>query len=234
MRISSSKGAGDMKQALLFLWDQYISTILKVNLVLGLLILGINYLFPQTIFFATYLMMYPMFPIIFLMIYGYTLTTLYRNMALSFQCRRTDFFWGSQIAFLATGLGCAAIMAVMAFVCEHLLDLSVMAAQDSLFQNGILWANPGAVPVLLVIGLCLQPIGAALGSLYEKHKILTTVLLVVFLILATASTVVSLFVADGTLPISRTVILWVCAGFVVLALGSEILYYRSNRNAVVR
>lgn len=223
-----------MKQALLFLWDQYISSILKVNLTLGVLVLGINYLFPQVTFFATYLMMYPMFPIIFLMIFGYTLTTLYRNMALSFQCRRTDFFWGSQVAFLVTGLGCGAIMAVMAFACERLLDLSVMAASDTLFENGILWANPGAVPVLLVIGLCLQPMGAALGSLYEKHKIITSVLLVVFLILATASTVVSLFVADGTLPISRRIIWGVCAFFVVLALICEMVYYRSNRNAVVR
>lgn len=223
-----------MKQALLFLWDRYISQTLYANLVLGVLVVGINYLFPQTSLFATYLMMYPMFPIIFLMIFGYTLTTLYRNMALSFQCRRTDFFWGSQIAFLVTGLGCAAIVAVMSFACEHLLDLSTMAASDSFFENGIFWAKPGALPVLLVIGLCLQPMGAVLGSLYEKHRIITSVLLVVFLLLAVISTVVSLFVADGTLPISKNVILGVCAVFAVLALGSEVIYYRSNRNAVVR
>lgn len=223
-----------MKQALLFLWDRYISQTLYANLVLGVLVVGINYLFPQVTFFATYLMMYPMFPIIFLMIFGYTLTTLYRNMALSFQCRRTDFFWGSQVAFLVTGLGCAAIVAVMSFACEHLLDLSTMAASDSFFENGIFWAKPGAVPVLLVIGLCLQPMGAVLGSLYEKHRIITSVLLVVFLLLAVISTVVSLFVADGTLPISKNVILGVCAFFIVLALICEMVYYRSNRNAVVR
>lgn len=223
-----------MKQALLFLWDRYISQTLYANLVLGVLVVGINYLFPQTSLFATYLTMYPMFPIIFLMIFGYTLTTLHRNMALSFQCRRTDFFWGSQIAFLVTGLGCATIVAVMSLACEHLLDLSTMAASDSFFENGILWAKPEAVPVLLVIGLCLQPMGAALGCLYEKHRILTTVLLVVFLILATASTVVSLFVADGTLPISKNVVLGVCAFFIVMALVCEVIYYRSNRNAAVR
>ena len=223
-----------MKQALLFLWDRYISQTLYANLVLGVLVVGINYLFPQTSLFATYLTMYPMFPIIFLMIFGYTLTTLHRNMALSFQCRRTDFFWGSQIAFLVTGLGCAVIVAVMSFACEHLLDLSAMAASDSFLENGILWAKPEAVPVLLVIGLCLQPMGAALGCLYEKHRILTTVLLVVFLLLAVASTVVSLFVADGTLPISKNVVLGVCAFFIVLALVCEVVYYRSNRNAVVR
>lgn len=223
-----------MKQALLFLWDRYISQTLYANLVLGVLVVGINYLFPQVTFFATYLMMYPMFPIIFLMIFGYTLTTLYRNMALSFQCRRTDFFWGSQIAFLVTGLGCAAIMAVMAYAANQLLDLTNLAASDTFFQNGILWAKPGAVPVLLVIGLCLQPMGAVLGSLYEKHRIITSVLLVVFLLLAVISTVVSLFVADGTLPISKNVILGVCAFFIVLALICEMVYYRSNRNAVVR
>ena len=223
-----------MKQALLYLWDQYIAMILKVNLVLGILVLGINYLFPQVTFFATYLMMYPMFPIIFLMIFGYTLTTLYRNLALSFQCRRTDFFWGSQVAFLVTGLGCGAITAVMGYAANTLLDPHALAAQADFFTDGILWAKPGAVPVLLVIGLCLQPMGAVLGSLYEKHRILTTVLLVVFLLLAVASTVVSLFVADGTLPISKNVVLGVCAFFIVLALVCEVVYYRSNRNAVVR
>ena len=223
-----------MKQALLFLWDQYISMILKVNLVLGVLVLGINYLFPQVDFFATYLAMYPLFPIIFLLIFGYTLTTLYRNMALSFQCRRADLFWGSQLAFLVTGLGCVAITAVMSFACERLLDLEAMAASETILELGILWAKPGALPILLLVGLCLQPMGAALGSLYEKHRILTTVILVVFLILATASTTISLFVADGTLAISRPVILGTCIGFVVLGLVCEILYYRSNRNAVVR
>lgn len=223
-----------MKQALLFLWDRYISQTLYANLVLGVLVLGINYLFPNITFFATYLTMYPMFPIIFLMIFGYTLTTLYRNLALSFQCRRTDFFWGSQIAFLVTGLGCGAITAVMGYAANTLLDLTNLAASDTFFQNGILWAKPGAVPVLLVIGLCLQPMGAALGSLYEKHRVLTSVLLVVFLLLAVASTVVSLFVADGTLPISKNVILGICAFFIALALICEMVYYRSNRNAVVR
>lgn len=223
-----------MKQALLFLWDQYISMVLKANLVFGALVVGSNYLFPQTDFFATYLAMYPLFPIIFLLIFGYTLTTLYRNLALSFQCRRADLFWGSQLAFLITALGCAAIVAVMSLACEHLLDLSAMAASDSFFENGILWAKPEAVPVLLVIGLCLQPAGAALGCLYEKHRILTTVLLVVILILSIVATVVCLFVSDGTLIISRSVLLGICAGFAVLGLACEVLYFRSNRNAVVR
>lgn len=223
-----------MKKALLFLWDHYVSTILWVNLVLGVLVLGLNALAPQVEFFSVYLMMYPLFPIIFLMIYGYTLTTLYRNMALSFQCRRTDLFWGSQIAFLVTGLGCAALVALMGYACSQLIDLSALAAEDSFFTNGILWAKPSALPFLLVLGLCLQPMGAALGSLYEKHKVLTTVFLVVFMLLSVAATVVTMFVGDGSIVLPQGVLLGACGFFVVLSLVCEALYYRSNRNAVVR
>lgn len=223
-----------MKQALLFLWERYVSVLLWSNLTLGALILGSNYLFPQTDLFASYLMVYPMFPMILLLIYSYTLTTLYRNLALSFQCRRTDFFWGSQLAFLVTGLGCAGIMAVIGFAREHLLDLPALADGKSILENGILWIKPEAIPVFLVVGLCLQPMGAVLGSLYEKHKIITTVILVVIMILAVAATVASLFVADGTLSVSRTVILGTCAAFGGAALVSEMVYYRSNQKTVVR
>ena len=223
-----------MKQALLFLWERYVSVLLWSNLTLGALILGSNYLFPQTDLFASYLMVYPMFPMILLLIYRYTLTTLYRNLALSFQCRRTDFFWGSQLAFLVPGLGCAGIMAVIGFAREHLLDLPALADGKSILENGILWIKPEAIPVFLVVGLCLQPMGAVLGSLYEKHKIITTVILVVIMILAVAATVASLFVADGTLSVSRTVILGTCAAFGGAALVSEMVYYRSNQKTVVR
>ena len=223
-----------MKQALLFLWERYVSVLLWSNLTLGALILGSNYLFPQTDLFASYLMVYPMFPMILLLIYSYTLTTLYRDLALSFQCRRTDFFWGSQLAFLVPGLGCAGIMAVTGFACEHLLDLPALADGKSILENGILWIKPEAIPVFLVMGLCLQPMGAILGSLYEKHKIITTVILVVIMILAVAATVASLFVADGTLSVSRTVILGTCAAFGGAALVSEMVYYRSNQKTVVR
>ena len=218
-----------MKQALLFLGERYVSVRLWSNLTLGALILGSNYLFPQTDLFASYLMVYPMFPMILLLIYSYTLTTLYRDLALSFQCRRTDFFWGSQLAFLVPGLGCAGIMAVTGFACEHLLDLPALADGKSILENGILWIKPEAIPVFLVMGLCLQPMGAILGSLYEKHKIITTVILVVIMILAVAATVASLFVADGTLSVSRTVILGTCAAFGGAALVSEMVYYRSNQ-----
>mgnify|MGYP001038274598 FL=1 len=224
-----------MKQALLFLWDQYISMILRINLALGLLILGVKYLIPKVAIFGSYLTMYPLFPIIFLLIYGYSLTTLYRNMALSFQCRRTDLFWGSQVAFLATGLGCALLTAVMGFLAANLLDLTaIMGKEGPLFQGGILWAKPEAIPVLLIAALTLQPMGAALGCLYEKHKIITTVILVVLMLLGVASTTLCLFIADGTLPISPSVILWTCVGFVALGLVGELTYYRSNKNAVVR
>lgn len=223
-----------MKQALLFLWEQYISPILRVNLVLGVLVIAFNYLFPQTEYFSIYLVMYPMFPIMFLLIYGYTLTTLHRNMVLSFQCRRADLFWGSQVAFLVTGLGCGLLTAAMGWACNTFLDLSAMAGGENIFQSGIIWARPGAIPVLLVIALSLQPIGAALGSLYEQHKIITSVILIVILLLGVAATVLSMLLSDGSLTVARPVILGICAAFAVLALMGEIAYYRSNQKAVVR
>ncbi len=223
-----------MKQALLFLWEWYISVILRVNLVLGALVLALNYLFPQTEYFSIYLVMYPLFPIIFLLIYGYNLSVLWRNMVLSFQCRRTDFFWAGQIAFLVTGLACGLLTAVMGYACNNLLDLAAMAGTDAILQGGIIWSRPGAIPALLVVALSLQPIGAALGSIYEKHKIITTVILIVILLLGVAATVLCMFLSDGTLSISRPILVGTCAVFGVMALVGEVLYYRSNQKAVVR
>lgn len=223
-----------MKQALLFLWEWYISMILRVSLVLGVLVIALNYLFPASDYFSVYLVMYPLFPIIFLLIYGYNLSILWRNMVLSFQCRRTDFFWASQIAFLVTGLSCILLTVAMGYACNQFLDLSSMAVRDTVLQGGIIWARPGAIPVLLVVGLALQPIGAALGSLYEKHKIITTVILIVFLLLGVAATVLCMFLADGSLTIARPILWGTCAVFIVMGLAGEILYYRSNQKAVVR
>lgn len=223
-----------MKQALLFLWEWYISMILRVNLVLGVLVVALNYLFPQTEYFSVYLVMYPLFPIIFLLIYGYNLSILWRNMVLSFQCRRTDFFWASQMAFLVTGLGCILLTVAMGYACNQFLDLPAMAARETILRGGIIWGRLSAAPVLLVVGLALQPIGAAMGSVYEKHKIITTVILILLLLLGVAATVVCMFLSDGTLTIARPIILGTCAVFIVLALVGEIIYYRSNQKAVVR
>lgn len=223
-----------MKQTLLFLWEWYISIILRVNLVLGVLVLWLNYLFPTSDYFSVYLVMYPLFPIIFLLIYGYNLAILWRGLALSFQCRRTDFFWGSQVAFLLTGLGCVAMTVLMGYACNQFLDLSSMAARETILQGGIIWARSGGIPVLLVVGLSLQPIGTALGSVYEKHKIITTVILIVLMLLGVAATVLCMFLSDGTLTIARPVIWGTCITFGVLALAGEVLYYRSNQKAVVR
>lgn len=223
-----------MKQALLFLWEWYISVVLRVNLVLGVLVVVLNYLFPQTEYFSIYLVMYPLFPIIFLLIYGYNLSTLWRNIVLSFQCRRTDFFWASQVAFLLTGLGCILLTVAMGYACNQFLDLSSMAVRDTILRGGIIWGRLSALPILLVVALTLQPIGAALGSLYEKHKIITSVILILLLLLGVAATVLCMFLSDGTLTIARPIIFGTCTVFIVLALAGEIVYYRSNQKAVVR
>ena len=223
-----------MKKALTFLWENYISTILLVNLVLGVLVFWTNYLMPQQHFFAVYLMMYPLFPVAFLLIYGYNLSALWQNMALSFQCRRHDYFWAGQVAFLATGVGCALITVVMGVLYVNVLDLSSMAAGSPFLENGIPWAKPGAIPAMAVLALCFQPIGAALGSLYEKHKILTTVILCAMMLLGIAGTSMSLFMAEWGIAIAGPVLVGVCALFVVLALVGEAAYYRSIRKAVVR
>ena len=223
-----------MKKALTFLWESYISTILLANLVLGVLILAVNYMAPQQNIFAIYLVMYPLFPIFFLLIYGYNLAILWQNMALSFQCRRKDYFRAGQVAFLVTALGCTLVVTVMGWLCNSLLDLSTIAAGRTILENGILWARPGAIPGLLVLALCLQPMGAALGSIYEKHKILTTVILCAIMLLGVGAVTLGLFMADGSLTIGRPVLLGVCGFFVVLALVGELVYHRSVQTAVVR
>ena len=124
--------------------------------------------------------------------------------------------------------------AAMGWLCNSLLDYSAMAAGETILENGLLWAKPGAIPVLLVLALCLQPIGAALGAIYEKHKILTTVILIAISLMGVASTTLGLFLSDGSLTVAIPVLVGICGVFVVLALVGEAAYYRSIRKAVVR
>ena len=223
-----------MKKALTFLWKQYIFQITVINLVLGLLILATNYLFPQQSMFAIYLMMYPLFSILFLVIYGFNLTSVWQNIALSFQCRRRDFYWASQVAFLATGLGIALVVVGMGWLYTNVLDLSVMAAGRTFLKHGLLWARPEIIPIMLVMAVGLQPVGAGLGRLYEAHKIISTVILMLIMLMGTLSTTATLFIGEWGLELGMPTLLGVCVVLTLMALVGEAYYYHSVQTAVVR
>lgn len=222
-----------MTRALRFLWDLYIRVILASLVIFA----GVSLAFAQWAhieFFAMYYHMLPMFIVTFMVIFSFNLTILYRNVALSFNCRRADFFWGSQLGFVLTVLGSNAIV-YLAGVLPRLLGQEYYFRDAGFFLDGApVFVQPDMALFLLAVGLLLQPIGAAAGCLYEKHKVLATVFLVVSMLLSIIGTVLLMFIEDGTLDFGPAVMGGTLAVLAVLCAGCEVFFWRSNLRTVVR
>lgn len=226
-----------MKGARWFLWDIYMKIILASTGVMSALSLAVS----QAVrieYFAAYYYMLPMMVVMFMAIYSFNLTIAPRNMALSMNCRRADFFWTSQAAFVVTDVVCILIV----WLAGNLPGLlgwgyAFSDSEKYTFINGApLYAGPGMCLFLLAVCLFLQPIGAAAGCLYDKHKALATVFIIIVVFLGMVGTVILLLVGDGSIPknIMRTIGGVTLAVLGVLCALCEVHYYRSNARAVVR
>lgn len=186
---------------------------------------------------GSWYIMLPMFAILFAMIYGWTMLLLYRPLALSMNCRRQDFFLAAQVSFLLFALVCLAII-VLAGTLPRLLHFGYavrpVAEDPGLFELPPLYANPGTWPVLFLFLLLLQPMGAATGELYYRHKVLTTVLMIVFMLLSVAVVVLLMFVTDGSISVSPAILAGSCAVMALIGIGCDAAFYRGNQTAVVR
>lgn len=222
-----------MIRALRFLWDLYIKVILGSIGVFAVISLALAQ-WAHIEFFAMYYHMLPIFIVIFMVVFSFNLTILYRNVALSFNCRRADFFWGSQAGFVLTALGSNAIV-YLAGALPRLLGQAYYFREEGHFLNGApIFIQPHMALFLLAASLLLQPAGAAAGCLYEKHKVLSTVFLVVSMLLCIAATALLMFIEDGTLDFGPTVMGGMLAVLAVLCAGCEVFFWRENLRTVVR
>lgn len=222
-----------MTRVLRYLWNLYIRVILAcIGAFAALSLLLGQWL--RIEFFNMYYEMLPMMLIIFMVIYSFNLTILYRNMALSFNCRRRDFFLGSQAGFVLTALGSNAIV-WLAGALPGLLGLEYAFQEGERFFNGPpAFTQPPLALGMLAVSLLLQPVGAAVGCLYEKHKAASTVLLIVCMLLSIVGTVLLMFLGDGTIPFLPAVMGGILAALAVLAAVCEVYFWRSNLKATVR
>lgn len=224
-----------MKGARWFLWDIYVKIILGSTAVISVLSLAASQLV-RIEYLATYYYMLPMMVVIFMAIYSFNLTIPSRNMALSFNCRRADFFWTSQAAFVVTDVVSILIVWLTGNL-PRLLGWGYAFLEESRLVNGApLYAEPGVCLFLLAVCLLLQPVGAAAGCLYGKSKVGATVFIIIVMLLGMVGTVILLFVGDGTIPehIMRLIGGVTLAVLGVLCALCEVYYYRSNAKAVVR
>ncbi len=185
--------------------------------------------------FSMWYAILPMFFVIFAFVYGFTLVTLYRHIALSFHCRRKDFFLGCQAVFVAGALGSALLL--WAFGRLPVLLPGGYAPYEfggSVFYGMPFWADKTVILVMSGLLLLLQPVGAALGGLMERRKVLGIIVYILILMLAVAATTLSLFALDGSFTLPREIVLGGGAGLAALAILCEIYFYCSNRKAVVR
>lgn len=224
-----------MGKALRYLLRVYVLTTVGSMAAIAAIAVAGTYLF-RVEMFAMYYAMLPMFAIIFLVIYGFTLTTQYQRTALTFGCRRADYFWAAQAAFLLCASAVAAVMALAGWL-PSLLPGGYYIGEDAAFlgPDGVpVWFALPALGTLGLLMLLLQPMGAAMGALYGRSKGWGTACLIVVMLVMTALSAVSLFVMDGTIPISGGVVAGVLAGVAGAALLCDFYFYRSNARAVVR
>ena len=223
-----------MKGALRYLWSTYISTSLAAVGTFALIsLVGSPVLNIQ--FFASYFYMLPMILLIFVIIFAFNITTIFRNMALSMNCLRRHFFWGCQAAFVAVALAGTAII-WLAGVLPDLVGFGyAMQERNNPISGGMpAYIQPAQLVFLLAVTLFIQPAGAALGGLYGKSKVWAVVLLVAVVLLGIVGTVLMLFVNGGVLSLSPVVPVGLLCVLTVVGAGSEAYFWNSNMKAVVR
>lgn len=225
-----------MTRAIYFLLRQYIVPSLGAIAVMGAAALVGSQIFHLELLGSWY-SMYPMFAIIFAVIYSWTAILLYRSLALSMNCRRQDFFWAAQVCFLLFALGALVIAAVMGTLPRLLhfgYDVWPVTEDPRLYEMVPLYADPKSWPILFLFTLVLQYVGAASGELYYHHKVLATVLMGLIMLLSVAAVVVMMFMMDGSLSIGPAIIGVGCSVMALIGLVCDIAFYRCNKTAVVR
>lgn len=222
-----------MKAALRYLWSTYISTCLAALGVVALISLAGSQVLKIRIM-ATYYYMLPMMTVIFVIIFSFNVTTIYRNMALSMNCLRRHFFWACQLAFVITALGGIAIV-WLAGALPALTGMGYVVSDGSPALSGTpFFTRPGPLLFLLAVSLFLQPMGAALGGLYGMSKAWAMVCLMIVVLLGIAGTVLLLFVSDGTVVLPPAVTAGFLTGMAVICGVCEVYFWRSNAKTVVR
>lgn len=187
--------------------------------------------------FGSWYTMQPMFGLMFAVIFGYSLNTIYRSLALSMNCRRADFFLGCQVIFLAAAAASTLITILTAMIPRIFrFGYAVMAPVEDpgLLEMVPLYSSPLSWPVIFLVLLLMQPTGAALGELFLHKKALSLVLTSVSMLLSIVAVVVLLFITDGTIEIGLPLAALILGGIAVLGIVCDIVFYRTNRKAVVR
>jgi len=224
-----------MVKALCYLCKTYLTAFLGTGAVISVLAAVCSQAVKMELFTVYYTML-PLFFVLFALIYSFNLTNLYRSTALSFGCRRVDFFRACQAAFVIATLGCAALSVAAGYLPKLLWGgYATMEFAGSVYIDmPPSWFTPGALATIGFLCLTLQPIGAALSSLFNKSKTAAVVFFLLAMLAAVVFTILTMFVMDGTIVLPAAVIWGAFGALAVLAVLCDLLFWRSNRKAVVR
>ena len=170
--------------------------------------------------------MYPFMYLLIIFIVNFGWCTANLNLALSYGCRRRDFFRGIHLQILIYtlfGFGLNQIMLAIPRLGGWVNDDLILM---SLFHFSF--------PFYALLTAALVLLGCMLGPLYMRSKIIAAVLMVIIMLSGTASVVALMFLSDdphhtwGILPSILTGVL------ILVCLISEFLLYRFVHKATVR
>lgn len=224
-----------MVKALRYLCKTYLAGFLGAGALISVLAMACSQVVKIELF-SIYYTMLPLFFALFALIYSFNLPTLYRNTALSFGCRRADFFRGTQAAFVIATLGSVALAALAGILPKLLFGgyATVEFAGSVYIARPPAWFTPGGLAAIGGLCLALQPIGASVSVLFNKSKAAAGISLVLIMLAGVALALFAMFGMDGAIVLPLAVIWGTFGALAVLAAVCDLLFWRSNRGAVVR
>lgn len=187
--------------------------------------------------FANYYVMLPTFILLCLFLYAMALCTNNLNLGLSMGARRVDFFWAIQgIILFYTAVGWA-----LEWVLSVFPAAAGWAERD---QWAVMAAYSGKIWIFPLLCVTLLMLGCLLGLLMVRHRVLSTIILTLSVIIITGSTMFMLLSAQTNITVFLTGRGWdwlfttlpkiLPVALTALAAGGELLMWRAIRNYTVR
>lgn len=176
--------------------------------------------------FATYYNMFPLMYLIIIFILSFALCTSNLNLALSYGCRRRDFFWGIHLQIL--------IYVLFGWILTRCILILPAFGNWNNYTLRTLPLFDVSFPFYALLTTALLLFGCALGPLYMRSRWIGAVLMAIIVLCGVAATSSLLYFSDH-LPNSRNTITSVLtAVLIVLCMVCEWYLYRCIHKATVR
>ena len=176
--------------------------------------------------FATYYNMFPLMYLIIIFILSFALCTSNLNLALSYGCRRRDFFWGIHLQIL--------IYVLFGWILTRCILLLPALGN---WNNHALRTLPFfdvSFPLYALLVMAVLLLGCTLGPLYIRSKWIGAALMAVIILCGISITAALLYFSDNLSNFQTSITCVFTAALIILCMICEYFLYRCIHKATVR